>query len=64
MDERKIYINIRIADIPLRMNIASSEEELFRAQTDEGERMLSAFENDLDSMLARDMARDAGGDTE
>ncbi len=87
------------------MNIASSEEELFRAaakeanaswskwrdrfvdrpqnevmamvlflyakgyltlkaQIEEGERMLSAFENDLDSMLARDMARDAGGETE
>lgn len=87
------------------MNIASSEEELFRAaakeanaswskwrdrfvdrpqnevmamvlflyakgyltlkaQIEEGERMLSAFENDLDSMLARDMARDVGGETE
>ena len=35
-----------------------------KAQIEEGERMLSAFENDLDSMLARDMARDAGGETE
>lgn len=105
MDKKKIYINIRIADIPLRINIASDEEELFRAaakeanaswskwrdrfvdrpqtevmamvlflyakgymtlrsQIEDGEKMLAEFETDLDSMLAREMARDANGNEE
>lgn len=105
MDKKKIYINIRIADIPLRINIAAEEEELFRAaaketnaswskwrdrfvdrpqaevmamvlflyakgymtlkaQIEDGERMLSDFEADLDSMLARETPRGAYGNEE
>lgn len=35
-----------------------------KSQIEESDKLLSAFESDLDGMLAQDMARDAGADGE